>query len=268
MMLACYVITDGFDLGIGVLSLFTRERSDRDMMVQSIAHVRDANETWLVVLGGGLFGAFPAAYALLLQHLYVPLMALIGGLILRGAAIEFRHAARRGPFWDRAFGIGSLIAAVSQGVVLGRLITGLEPGVWNGVFIAFAAIGVAAGYALLGATYLLKKTEGGIEGAARRWTLICLPVTVCSALVLSAATLRFSLIGTQRWDQPGVMPLLLVLGAIAAAASAYIVGLDRRPARAVPGHGAVVPDVVRRSRGQPVSLYRAGQAIAGGRGVR
>jgi cytochrome d ubiquinol oxidase subunit II len=224
LMLAFYVITDGFDLGIGILSLFTRKPADRDAMVQSINHVWDANETWLVVLGGGLFGAFPAAYALLLQNLYVPFMLLIASLIMRGAAIEFRHAAKSSRMWDVVFGIGSLLAALTQGVVLGRIITSLEPGILNDVFTAVAAIGVAAGYALLGATYLIKKTDGAIEGLARRWTFICLPITLVSALVLSAATLRFSLIGTQRWDQPGIMPLLLLLGLIAAAASAYIAG--------------------------------------------
>lgn len=222
LLLACYVVTDGFDLGIGILSLFTPEREARDAMVASIAHVWDANETWLVVLGGALFGAFPGAYALLLPHVYVPLMALIAGLIMRGAAIEFRHAAGRGHFWDQVFGVGSLLAAVAQGVVLGRVITGLNPGVWNAVFTLCAAVGVAAGYALLGATYLIGKTSAPVASMARRWALVALPVTVVSALALSAATLRLSVIGANRWHQHGVMVVLLALGAVAAAAVVYI----------------------------------------------
>src|SRR6195952_2784062 len=105
LFLVLYVITDGFDLGVGILSLFTRKEADRDLMVQSIGHVWDANETWLVVLGGALFGAFPLAYASLLQTLYVPIMVLIAGLILRGAAIEFRHAAHKNRVWDMLLGL-------------------------------------------------------------------------------------------------------------------------------------------------------------------
>ncbi|RZT39515.1 cytochrome d ubiquinol oxidase subunit II [Cupriavidus agavae] len=240
LMLACYVVTDGFDLGIGILSLFAPERSTRDAMVTSIAHVWDANETWLVVLGGGLFGAFPAAYALLLPHLYVPLMALIAGLIMRGAAIEFRHAAGHSVLWDRVFGVGSLVAAVAQGVILGRLITGLNPGAWNAVFTLFAAIGVAAGYALLGATYLIKKTSYPVESAARGWALWMLPVTVVSALVLSYATLHLSLIGTERWHEHGVLAILLALGVVAAGAVAWLAGSTWTGSRRAPFRAAVL----------------------------
>src|SRR6202140_4875031 len=155
LMLVFYVVTDGFDLGVGILSLLRSQRTDRDGMVQSIGHVWDANETWLVVLGGALFGAFPAAYAMLLSDLYVPVMVLIASFIMRGAAIEFRHAASgRRPMWDRVFGIGSLLAAASQGVILGKVITGLLPGNLNLGFVAMTAIGVVSGYALLGATWL------------------------------------------------------------------------------------------------------------------
>lgn len=91
LMLVFYVVTDGFDLGVGILTLL-RNREDHDTMVQTIGHVWDANETWLVVVGGGLFGAFPEAYAILMQELYVPVMTMIAGLIMRGAAIEFRHS--------------------------------------------------------------------------------------------------------------------------------------------------------------------------------
>ncbi|WP_066741283.1 cytochrome d ubiquinol oxidase subunit II [Cupriavidus sp. D384] len=240
LMLAAYVVTDGFDLGIGILSLFEPERARRDVMVESIVHVWDANETWLVVLGGGLFGAFPVAYATLLPHLYLPLMALIAGLIMRGAAIEFRHATHRAPFWDRVFGVGSLLAAVSQGVILGRIITGLAPGMWNAVFTLFAAVGVAAGYALLGATYLVKKTSYPVEASARTWTLATLPVTVVSALVLSGATLQLSLIGTERWHQHGVLAVLLALGVVAALAVAGIAGSTWTGSRRTPFRATVL----------------------------
>ncbi|EIF33181.1 cytochrome bd-type quinol oxidase, subunit 2 [Burkholderia sp. Ch1-1] len=224
LMLVFYVVTDGFDLGVGILSLLRKRREDHDVMVQTIGHVWDANETWLVVLGGALFGAFPPAYALLLQDLYLPVMLLIGGLIMRGAAIEFRHSVSHGPTWDKVFGIGSLIAAIAQGVILGKVITGLIPGDMSGVFVAVSAIGVVAGYSLLGSTYLVKKTVGSIEQWSRRLALLSAFVTVAAAVVLTAATWFFSEVGHDRWTQHGVFHVLIALGLASALAFAYIMG--------------------------------------------
>ena len=223
LMLVLYVVTDGFDLGIGILSLVTREEHDRSLMMHSIGHVWDANETWLVVLGGALFGAFPAAYALLLSTLYIPVMAMIAGLILRGAAIEFRHPAQFKRAWDIAFGAGSLIAALAQGVILGRVITGLLPGLASGIFVALTALGVASGYALLGATYLVKKTTGRVEQAARNYALGAAATTIAAAILLTAGTRVISPIAQSRWNDPAVFQLLLVLGAISASAFAAVV---------------------------------------------
>jgi cytochrome d ubiquinol oxidase subunit II len=237
LMLVFYVITDGFDLGAGLLSLFTPEERDRDQIFGAIGHVWDANETWLVVLGGAMFGAFPEAYALLLHTLYVPVMALIASLILRGAAIEFRHAAHNKRGWDIAFGIGSLGAAASQGVVLGSVITGLTPGGLNAVFIAVTALGVVSGYALLGATYMIKKAGGDMVRASRRQAWWCVSATVACAALLTAATLLLPQIGHDHWRQPVVFPLLAVLGALSAAAIALLAhglftGAERTPFRA------------------------------------
>jgi cytochrome d ubiquinol oxidase subunit II len=223
LMLAFYVITDGFDLGVGILSLFTRREDQRDQIFTSIAHVWDANETWLVVLGGALFGAFPAAYAALMSELYLPVMGLIASLILRGAAIEFRHAASSKRGWDLAFGLGSLGAALTQGVVLGHVITGLGSGDGSLLFVVAAAGGVAAGYTLLGAAYLLKKTGGDLAVRARRWVGTSLAVTLAAAIVLTAFTLFFSELGVRRWEQPGALPVLLGFGAVAALATLWIV---------------------------------------------
>ncbi|RKE35743.1 cytochrome d ubiquinol oxidase subunit II [Paraburkholderia sp. BL23I1N1] len=224
LMLVFYVVTDGFDLGIGILSLLRSRREDHDVMVQTIGHVWDANETWLVVLGGALFGAFPDAYALLLQDLYLPVMALIAGLIMRGAAIEFRHSVTHGLLWDKAFGIGSLIAAIAQGVVLGKVITGLLPGELRGVFVAVSAVGVVAGYSLLGSTYLVNKTVGPLEHWARRLALLSAFITAAAATLLTAATWFISAVGRDRWTQPGVFHLLIGLGAAAAFAFATVIG--------------------------------------------
>jgi cytochrome d ubiquinol oxidase subunit II len=222
LMLIFYVVTDGFDLGVGILTLFQRDRTRRDIMVQSIGHVWDANETWLVVLGGALFGAFPAAYAEIMSNLYIPVMVLIASLIMRGAAIEFRHAAHGARVWDIVFGLGSLLAAACQGIILGKIITGLIPGSGETAFVVVTAIGVISGYILLGATYLVKKTTGALEHSARSATVISVIVTASSALILSAGTRYFSPIGTERWSQPGVFHLLLALSIVAAAAFVYV----------------------------------------------
>jgi cytochrome d ubiquinol oxidase subunit II len=222
LMLVFYVITDGFDLGVGILSLLTRREEDRDQIYASIGHVWDANETWLVVLGGAMFGAFPIAYSVLMEQLYVPIMLLIASLIARGAAIEFRHAATRKRGWDIVFGIGSLGAAACQGVVLGRVITGLAPGGFAASFTALCALGVIAGYALLGATYLVKKAHGELVESARRQSAGTLVATVAAAVLLSAGTMLFSPVGPERWMQPAVLALLIPLALLAAFAGCYI----------------------------------------------
>lgn len=237
LMLVFYVVTDGFDLGVGMLTLLRRQREDRDLMVQTIGHVWDANETWLVVVGGGLFGAFPAAYAILMQELYLPIMALIAGLIMRGAAIEFRHSAQHGPLWDTVFGVGSLVSAVSQGVVLGKVITGFVPGASSTMFITVTAIGVVTGYTLLGATWLVKKTVGALEHWARRLTLLSTHLTVAAAIVLTAAIWFDGVVVHARWSEPGVFATLAVLGALAVLSYVWLIaslyrGREREPFRA------------------------------------
>jgi len=223
LMLLFYVVTDGFDLGVGILSLFRSRENDRDLMIQSIGHVWDANETWLVALGGALFGAFPSAYAMILSDLYVPVMVLIASFIMRGAAIEFRHAAHTSKtFWDRVFGLGSLLAAISQGIVLGKVLTGFIPGSTSLSFVAVTAIGVVSGYSLLGATWLVKKTTGHIESAARRYAVISVCTTVISAIVVSIGTMQFSPVGVTQWQDHGVFHLLIALAVVAALAFAYV----------------------------------------------
>ncbi|TKC92220.1 cytochrome d ubiquinol oxidase subunit II [Trinickia terrae] len=219
LMLALYVVTDGFDLGVGILTLFRSAASDREPMIQSIGHVWDANETWLVALAGALFGAFPRAYATLLSELYIPVMAMLAGLIMRGAAIEFRHAATTSKtVWERVFGVGSLLAATSQGVILGKVITGLLPGALSLGFVVTSAIGVVSGYALLGATWLVKKTVGRVQTRARHDAIIAVIITILAAVLLSIGTLVASPVADGRWSQPGVFHLLVTLSVIAALA--------------------------------------------------
>lgn len=172
LLLVLYVVLDGFDLGVGVLALFARDEDRRGVMMASLGSVWDANETWLVVLGGALFGAFPLAYGVVLHALYIPVMLMIFGLIFRGVAFEFHEHAQRKVVWGVAFGAGSLIAALSQGLILGALIGGIQVqdrsfngGVWDWLqpFSVLVAVGVVFGYALLGATFLIIKTQGEMQ---------------------------------------------------------------------------------------------------------
>ncbi len=177
--LMMYVIMDGFDLGIGILFPFVRDRQDRDVMVNSVAPVWDGNETWLVLGGAGLMAAFPLAYATILSALYFPLLLMLAGLIWRGVAFEFRFKADEAhrPFWDTAFTSGSYLATFCQGVALGAFINGfpIEKGVYTGdalsfitPFSLFTGAALLVAYALLGATWLVMKTEGALQDRMRK----------------------------------------------------------------------------------------------------
>ncbi|MBO0367680.1 cytochrome d ubiquinol oxidase subunit II [Pseudomonas shirazensis] len=169
-----YVVMDGFDLGIGILFPFVKAEHDRDVMMNTVAPVWDGNETWLVLGGAGLFGAFPMAYAVVLEALYLPLILMLIGLIFRGVAFEFRFkatAAKR-HVWDKAFIGGSLLATFFQGVALGAFIEGFKVvdrhyagGAWDWVtpFSLFSGLGLIVAYALLGCTWLIMKTEGPLQ---------------------------------------------------------------------------------------------------------
>ncbi len=172
MMLALYVILDGFDLGIGILSLFTPGTHKRGIMMKSITAVWNANETWLVLAGGTLFGAFPIAYSVVLNALYIPIMLMLFGLIFRAVSFEFRGQSRKKRVWEFLFGAGSLAAAAGQGFTLGGLMngiktgpTGFEGGIWDwfNIVSVLVVIAVVFGYVMIGASYLIAKTQGDIK---------------------------------------------------------------------------------------------------------
>lgn len=173
---AMYVILDGFDLGIGILFPFADSEGERDQMMRSIAPFWDGNETWLVLGGAGLFVAFPRAYAILMPALYLPVIVMLLSLVFRGVAFEFRTVSRSKTGWNIAFTIGSTLAAFAQGVILGGLIQGIQvrDGAyaggtfdWATPFGLICGLALVAGYALLGATWLVMKTEGTVAGRAR-----------------------------------------------------------------------------------------------------
>lgn len=170
-----YVVLDGFSLGIGILFPLTRSEEERDQMIESIAPVWDANQTWLVFGGGGLFVAFPLMYGVLFSALYVPLFTMLYGLIFRGVSFEFRANAQRKAPWNHAFFLGSLVAVIAQGMTLGGVLSGIKSDGtaftggtfdWLTPFSLAAAAGLIAGYALLGSTYLIIKTSGRVQQRA------------------------------------------------------------------------------------------------------
>src|ERR1044071_8637467 len=199
---ALYVILDGFDLGIGILFPFTKDDKERDQMISSIAPFWDGNETWLVLGGGGLWVAFPRAYAVIMPALYLPVIVMLLGLIFRGVAFEFRTVAVTSKkYWTFAFAAGSSLAAFCQGLILGGLIQGIK--IANGAFAGgtfdfltpFAIVcglGVVTGYALLGACWLVMKTEGRVAQRARQHAkLLLLGVLVFMGIVSLWTPLAF-----------------------------------------------------------------------------
>jgi len=197
--LLAYVVLDGFDLGIGILFPFGRTREERDRMMNTIAPVWDGNETWLVMGGGGLFAAFPLAYSVLLTAFYAPLIAMLLGLVLRGVAFEFRFRAERTrPLWDAAFIGGSTLATFCQGIMIGAFVQGVEVAErtyaggwfdWLSPFTVLCGFALVAGYALLGASWLVMKTGGGLQARMRSLQLPLGMLAVVAVAAVSGGTL-------------------------------------------------------------------------------
>jgi len=217
---AFYVVLDGFDLGIGMLFPFAQSDAARDRMLAAIAPFWDGNETWLVLGGGGLLVAFPRAYSIIMPAFYLPLFFMLLALVFRGVTFEFRSLAQRKPFWNTVFAVGSTIAGFCQGIVLGGLIQGVKvedgayaggPFDWATPFALMCGLGVVAGYALLGATWLMLKTDGELaRRAAGQAKILLVAVLVFMAAVSIYTPLEFPRVA-QRWF---TMPNLLYLSPI------------------------------------------------------
>ena len=225
-----YVVMDGFDLGIGLLYPFFPGKTDRDVMMNTVAPVWDGNETWLVFGGAGLLAAFPMAYSVVLSALYLPLIFMLLGLIFRGVAFEFRFKAseKRRHFWDKAFIGGSMAATFFQGVALGAFLQGIKitgrvysGGAldWLTPFSVFTGIGLLAAYAMLGCTWLILKTDGPLQermkAIARPLTWVLLAVIVVISLWTPLASPEIA----RRWfSWPNLLwfspvPLLVLVAA-------------------------------------------------------
>lgn len=213
-----YILMDGFDLGIGVLFAVIHKNTDRDVMVNSVAPVWDGNETWLVMGGAALFGAFPAAYALVAEALTIPLTVMLLGLIFRGVAFEFRFnaAPRHRRFWDNAFFAGSVVATFAQGVVVGAVVQGINPGDvdawgWLTPFTLFCGVGLMAAYGLLGATWLVLKCSGPLQARIRRITVFTLAGLLFFIVAVSVWTLQLRPAIAARWfSWPGTCALIVI----------------------------------------------------------
>ena len=207
-----YVVLDGYDLGVGLLLNRTSDHN-KDMMIASIGPFWDANETWIVLGVGLLLVAFPLAHGLVLTELYLPVTAMLIGLILRGVSFDFRVKVdiSQKPLWNFLFYLGSLIASVAQGIMIGRLIVGFESGYLGWMFALLVGICLPAGYALLGSTWLILKTEGELQKQAMGWAKISLWLTAGGVGLVSIATPYFSPEIMQKWF---VMPNILWLSPI------------------------------------------------------
>jgi cytochrome d ubiquinol oxidase subunit II len=205
-----YVVMDGFDLGLGILFPLFRAKTDRDVIMNSVAPVWDGNETWLVLGGGGLMAAFPLAYAVLIPALYTPVVAMLIGLIFRGVAFEFRWRTTQTTRnrWDIAFAGGSWLAALAQGIALGAILQGVHVegrhyagGWWDWLtpFSILTGLSLATGYALLGATWLVLKTEGELREMAYSISWYLLFAMLGAIGVVSIATPFLHIQYADRW---------------------------------------------------------------------
>ncbi|MDB4224357.1 cytochrome d ubiquinol oxidase subunit II [Granulosicoccus sp.] len=218
-----YVVLDGFDLGVGLLSPCVDDH-DRSLMIASIGPFWDANETWLVLAVGLLLVAFPIAHGVILGALYLPSLFMLVGLILRGVAFEFRA---KGPNsnkrqWDRVFFAGSVMASLSQGYMLGKYIIGLQTGLYASLFALLVALCLTAAYGLIGACWLIAKTENDLQLRAVSWARRLLLGTSVGMLAISIAT---PLVSTRIFDAWFSFPNIIVLAPIPLMSIALVIGL-------------------------------------------
>lgn len=207
-----YAIADGYDLGVGILLPLNKKNAsndkyrhhteaNRDHMIASIGPFWDANETWLVLAVGILLIAFPKAHSVVFYHLYLPATLMLAGLILRGVSFDFRAktSVSQKPLWDGAFKFGSILTSACQGYMLGRYVLGFDES-WQATGFAFlSALGVTAAYALIGAAWLVYKTEGELQAQAKRWLILFNRITFTGVIAVSIANIWVNPNVFDRW---------------------------------------------------------------------
>jgi cytochrome bd ubiquinol oxidase subunit II len=227
LFLFLYVMLDGFDLGVGILSLTASSEDRRGILMTSLSNIWDANETWLVLMGGGLFGGFPLAYATILNALYIPIFVMLFGFIFRAVAFEFREQSTRKVLWNLAFGGGSFLAALGQGFALGAVLKGIEVDTkghfigstwdwlsWQSILVALTLI---QGYVLIGSTYLIWKTTGELQETHYKTAKLASITTLIGAVLITIVTpIFYEQARSRLFDRPQIyvfalIPLLGVL---------------------------------------------------------
>lgn len=246
LAMLAYVILDGYDLGVGILLRRADNETQKDNMIASIGPFWDANETWLVLGVGVLLVAFPMAHGVILGALYLPVALMLVALTLRGVAFDFRVKARaeHKPLWDRAFYTGSLLAGWSQGFMLGSLITGFKGNLWSTIFSGLIGLCLVAAYCLLGAGWLIMKSEGTLQLKAVAWARGSLWFTAAGVLAISLATPLVSTRIFEKWFSFPNVILLLPIPAVTLTLFIVIArSLKRLPTRLAQSnqYGAAVP---------------------------
>lgn len=224
LSILAYVILDGYDLGVGIL-MNAASDAEKDKMIASIGPFWDANETWLVLGVGILLVAFPTAHGMILTALYLPAATMLGGLILRGVSFDFRAKvnAKRKHLWDKSFMIGSLVATLSQGFMLGMYIVGFRYTIETTMFALLVGICLAAGYSFVGAGWLIMKTEGELQKKAIRWARQTLWGTALGMALISIVS---PMISQRIFDKWFSMPEFILLLPIPLTAGALIILLE------------------------------------------
>ncbi|MCM1984506.1 cytochrome d ubiquinol oxidase subunit II [Lyngbya confervoides] len=221
LFLFLYILLDGFDLGVGILSLTASSEERRSILMTSLGNVWDANETWLVLMGGSLFGAFPLAYATILNALYLPAVIMVVGLIFRAVSFEFRENSRNKVTWNLAFGAGSFLAALGQGFALGSIFEGITVDgnghftggafdwlTWRSILVALTLI---QAYVLVGSTYLVMKTSGALQQTHYRTAKLATITTFLGAAFITVSTPIFSPAIRPRLFAPPLLYLFLII---------------------------------------------------------
>jgi cytochrome d ubiquinol oxidase subunit II len=221
LFLFLYVLLDGFDLGVGILSLTASSEERRSILMTSLGNVWDANETWLILMGGSLFGAFPLAYGTILNALYLPAVIMVVGLILRAVSFEFRENADNKLVWNITFGVGSFLASLGQGFALGSVFEGITVdaaghfagGIWDWLTwrSVIVALTLIQGYVLIGSTYLILKTTGDLQKAHYKTATIATWTTLAGALFITIST---PILSEQARSQLFSAPLIFIFGLI------------------------------------------------------
>lgn len=217
-----YVLLGGFDLGIGILSLFIHNKDDRDVMVSTILPVWDGNQTWLVFGGAALYGAFPAAFSAILPVMYIPIFIMVIALLFRGISFEFRlKAIKTKHIWDICFSLGSLTAIAAQGIILGTFIQGFSSSpltsdstilpIWFHAFNIICVFGLICGYALLGADYLIIKTTGELQNKCYTMAKKLQYIIIAGFIAVSIWSPYLDPSIKERWFNPHYMPFLAIL---------------------------------------------------------